>query len=262
MSGDRVRFDDPSAYVLRLVCLPMATITGDQVKVGHVEIPLREAAGWVRTYTDIKKNTTGSAPYAYPAYDHYQADEGNDPKRLTDADLLAPVLLNVTPKIRSFYDLQRIRGNLEDALNNPDLELPLAETSDSARIAEMVAPLYAVLDDPVTKPWRVRATLLSKILHRKRPQSLVLHDKWVRACYVGDGKPVPSVPSGQTRTWADYMTAVTAAIGHDIRTQPGAFAELDDATGTPGQLSHVRLLDILAWTSQGRSPGVATSSRA
>jgi hypothetical protein len=234
----------------------MTTITGDPVKVGHVEIPLSTAVDWVRSYTDIEKNTTRSAPYAYPAYDQYQADEGNDPQRLTDADLLAPVLLNVTPKIRSFYNLQRIRSNLQEALNNPDLERPLAETSDPARIAGMVAPLYAVLDDPATKPWRVRATLLSKILHRKRPQSLVLHDKWVRACYVGDGKPVPAA---KTRTWADYMTALTAAIGDDIRNQPGAFAELDDATGTPGQLSHVRLLDIIAWKSQGTSPGVATS---
>jgi hypothetical protein len=240
----------------------MTTITGDPVQVGHVEIPLSTAVDWVRSYTDIEKNTTGTAPYAYPAYDQYQANEGNDPHRLTDADLLAPVLLNVTPKIRSFYNLQQIRGNLEDALKNPDLERPLAEISDPARIAEMVAPLYAVLDDPKTKPWRVRATLLSKILHRKRPQSLVLHDKWVRACYVGDGKPVPSVPSGQTRTWAEHMTAVTAAIGHDIRTQPAAFAALDRATGTPGQLSRVRLLDILAWKSQGRNPPAATSSGA
>jgi hypothetical protein len=93
--------------------------------------------------------------------------------------------------------------------------------------------------------------MLSKILHRKAPQSLVLHDRWVWACYVGDSGPVPRA---RDRSWADYMTAVTTAIGEDIRTQSHAFAQLDAATGARGQLSYVRLLDILAWKSQGRTP--------
>jgi len=52
-------------------------------------------------------------------------------------------------------------------------------------------PLYAVLDGLAAKPWGVEGTTLSKVLHRKRPQSLVLHDRWVRACYVGGDGPVP-----------------------------------------------------------------------
>jgi hypothetical protein len=218
--------------------------------VGSVPIALATAVRWVREYTDVEKNATGKAPYAYPAYDHYES-ETNDPLRITDADLLAPVLLNVPPKIRTFYDLQRIRGILESGLANDDLARPLAEIEDPGRIAAMVKPLYAVIDDPKTKPWRVRATLLSKVLHRKRPQSLILHDKWVKACYVGDGKPVTPVKG---RTWADYIAAVTTAIGDDIRGQQPAFAQLDAATGTPGTISHVRLLDILAWRSQGNAP--------
>jgi hypothetical protein len=53
------------------------------------------------------------------------------------------------------------------------------------------------------------------------------------------------------RSWADDMVAITTAIGSDIRTQPEAFRLLDAATSSPGQLSPVRLLDILAWTSRG-----------
>lgn len=154
-------------------------------------------------------------------------------------------------KIRSYYDLQRIRPVLEAGLANDDLDLPLAEIEDADRVAAMVKPLYAVLDDPKRKPWNVNATTLSKVLHRKRPQCLVLHDKWVHACYVGTNGPVPRV---NDRTWADYMTAVTLAIGEDIRTQPEAFKLLDAATSSPGQLTHVRLLDILAWKSKGATP--------
>jgi hypothetical protein len=135
-------------------------------------------------------------------------------------------------------------------LANSDLNLPLAEIDDPERISAMVKPLYDILDDPLHKPSNVNATTLSKILHRKRPQSVVLHDRWVNACYVDAGGPV--MPSND-RSWADYMCAITAAIGNDIRRQPAVFEALDEATGSPGVLSSVRLLDIVAWTSKGAS---------
>jgi len=225
----------------------MTSNAGTYVTVGHVRIPLPIAEKWVCDYTNVEKNTSSDDPYAYPAYDQYE-QESNNPLQLADADLLAPALLNVPPKIRTYYDLQQIRGTLEKGLANEDLAKPLAAIDNPDRIAGIVRPLYGVLDDTETKPWGVGATLLSKVLHRKRPQSLVLHDKWVRACYVGDRKPVPLA---KLRSWADYMIAVTTAIGEDIRTQQEAFVKLDAATGTPGRVSHVRLLDILAWKSRG-----------
>lgn len=225
----------------------VASTTDECVRVGHVRIPITTAEAWIREYTDAERNMFARNPYAYPAYDDYER-ETNDPLRITDADLLAPALLNVTPTIRGFYGLQRIRKTLESALANKNLARPLADISDRAQIGEMVKPLYAVLDDDTLKPPGIRATTLSKVLHRKRPDSIVLHDKWVRACYVGDGRPVPRA---ERRSWADYMTAVTIAIGEDIRDQPAAFVQLSGATQSPGSLTHVRLLDILAWKSQG-----------
>src|SRR4051794_30371964 len=79
-------------------------------------------------------------------------------------------------KIRSFYGLQRIRGRLERALANDELARPLAEI-DEDRTEDLVSPLYAALDNPSEQPWNVLGTTLSKILHRKRPNSLVLHDR-------------------------------------------------------------------------------------
>ena len=221
----------------------------EQIRVGKVRVSLGTATAWVAQYTRAERAGSRS-PYSYPAYDLFEKDH-NERFRLSDADLLAPGLLNVPVKVRSYYGLLRIRPRLEQALANQDLEVPLAEIDSPARIAEMVKPLYAVLDDPDEKPWGVNGTTLSKVLHRKRPQSVVLHDRWVRACYVGKDAPVPK---DKSRSWADYMAALTWAIGDDLRAQAEQFKALDAATSCPGQLSQVRLLDIVAWTSKGKSP--------
>lgn len=245
------RLSDPRSTAVSTPTLKQVITSpeADEVRVGRVTIPLATAQRWISDYTN-PGNVTAAQPYAYPAYDRYEHNR-NDPRLLIDADLLAPTLLNVPLKIRSFYGLQRIRPQLEAGLANEDLGTPLEEIEDPARVAAMVAPLYAVLDDPETCPWNVQGTTLSKVLHRKRPESLVLHDRWVRACYLGEGAPVPRVKG---RSWAEYMVAVTLAIGHNIRTQRAVFERLDAATSCPGELTHVRLLDILAWKSQGAEP--------
>jgi hypothetical protein len=220
------------------------------IRVGHVQIPLEIAIKWVRAYTEEEKNLTSAEPYAFPAYDRYNALQ-DDPARVSDADLLAPALLNVGSSIRSFYGLQQIREQLEKALANEDLAKPLASIEDEGRITALVKPLYAVLDDPKIRPWGLRVTTLSKILHRKRPQFLVLHDTWVRSCYLGTEKPVVPVTG---RSPSDYMVAITRAIGEDIRKQEDHFMALNESSHCPGELSHVRLIDILAWMSKGNTP--------
>lgn len=214
------------------------------IRVGGLTIPFSKAEAWVTGYTSC--GPTGRTVFAYPAYDCYDA-ERSEPTQLTDADLLAPGLLNVPVKIRSYYDLQAVRSHLEGALANEDLALPLADIDGSDRVARMIEPLYSILDGP-RRPWNVGATTLSKILHRKRPESVVLHDRWVNACYVGEGRPIGR---DNDRLWSDYMVAITLAIQHDVRTQREKFAMLDKAAGGTG-LTHIRLLDIVAWSSKGQ----------
>lgn len=179
----------------------------DGIRVGAVSVPLATAERWVSEYTSLN-NASVANPYAYPAYDRYEG-ERNDPRVLTDADLLAPGLLNVPVKIRSYYDLQRVRSALEDGLANDDLCVPLAEVDDPTRVAAMVKPLYAILDDPQTRPWNVSATTLSKVLQRKRPESLVLHDKWVNACYVGGTTFRPRTPGRSCERTQGKSTALS-----------------------------------------------------
>jgi len=64
------------------------------VDVGRLRIPTGLAVTWLRDYLDGATNQRSSEPYAYPAYDLFDVED-NDPHRLKDADLLAPILLNV-----------------------------------------------------------------------------------------------------------------------------------------------------------------------
>ncbi len=213
--------------------------TGD-VRIGQVVVPLETASAWIRQYTNAARNVLSEHPYAFPAYDCYDGGT-TEPGRLTDGDLLAPALLNVPVNIRSFYGLQRVRAQLEEALSHPVLEKPLADVVDPDELRPAVRALYEALDDPTTRPWGVGGTTLSKVLHRKRPHSVVLHDRWVRACYVGDDAPVRRA---RGRSWADYMVLITHAVREDIASQAGVFRVLERAAGRPGLLSHARLLDI------------------
>jgi hypothetical protein len=78
-----------------------SSVRPGRIRIGGVSVPIGTALQWVTDYTNVE-NTTAPNPYAYPAYDHYDR-ERNDPRRLSDADLIAPGLLNVPVKIRSYY---------------------------------------------------------------------------------------------------------------------------------------------------------------
>ena len=139
-------------------------------------------------------------------------------------------------------------------MRHPVLEKPLADMEEPEELRRAVRALYEVLDDPTTRPWGVGGTTLSKVLHRKRPHSVVLHDRWVHACYVGDDAPSP--PCQPTHLELKYMVLITIAIREDIASQPEVFADLQAAAGEQANLSDARLLDILAWNSKGESPGL------
>lgn len=233
----------------------MANTSTDTITLGgHPAIPMRKATEWVEEYTNAKVSVVADEPFAFPAYDHYRADD-NLPSVLDDGDLLAPILLNVTISIRSYYALQQQRGRLQRALAADELANPLADLS-ARDIATHIGGLFAILDangttsdhDGESGPsllHGVSGTKLSKVLHRKRPQSVPLHDMWVRSCYVGgDGYPVPRT---KRRTWREYMTLISAAMASDLRAQRAQFEELQAASKASPPLSDLRLLDIIAW---------------
>jgi len=218
------------------------TVTTGHLRVGRATVAFGDALRWASAYLDAARNRNHPEPYAFPAYDQFDSED-NQPERLTDADLLAPVLLNVGISIRSFYALQALRPRLEKNLLDIG-DLALVEASD-LQLRSLVSPIYNVLDEPGIKPHGVEGTKLSKVVHRKRPNFLVLHDQWVRRCYLG----TDAVPRQDERSWADYMVLLSMAIRDDLITQEDAWRSLQSASASAGMpaVTLPRLLDIVAW---------------
>jgi hypothetical protein len=160
---------------------------------------------------------------------------------LIDADLLAPLLLNVRQlSVATFYRLQdetpRLQGLLDQL--SPDLSLVDATAGD----LELVGALFEGID--AGRLAGARATTLSKILHRKRPALIPLQDVQVRRCYQqGADAPLPVV-SG--RTWEEFTTELTRQIRKDLTGQYSAFEQLAGlASEVP--VTPLRAFDIVAW---------------
>lgn len=216
------------------------------IRIGRVRLSSDAAQQRVREYT-APERITSKSPFAYPAYD--ALDTGSEAHHLNDGDLLACTLLNVRVSASAFYRFQSMRPALEQALvSHPDA--PLIDLDEDS-VAAKTRALYAALDaDRSSYGARGQSgTTLSKILHRKHPESLPLHDKWVRKCYLG----TEAVPRVRRRSWADYMVLVTLAMKEDISRHRDEFAQLRAAVRGDVHLTDLRLLDILAWSSKGTS---------
>lgn len=218
-----------------------------EIRVGGVAVPMAVAIDWVRGYTDPQIRTS-SRPSAYPAYDTFEPDA--DPNLLSDGELIAHALLNVPFKLRAYYALQDMRPTLESALRDIPPMANLANMS-ALDVQTLTEAVYAPLDVPEFMRRHVPRTTLSKVLHRKRRQFLPLQDKNVRACYYGE---TGVITSDSSRSWAQGMAVFSAHVASDLATQSGLFAELDAATRVPGELTHLRLLDIVAWKANGKTP--------
>jgi hypothetical protein len=138
---------------------------------------------------------------------------------------------------------------LKDQLRHVSCDVDLG-TADDHDI-ETVAHLFGVLDD--VRVLGVRGTTLSKVLHRKRPRLIPLHDRHVRAAYV----PVP-VAAANRRSWTTYMTLMMEAMRSDLSKCPEVWAELSAIpSGSDGVLTHLRTLDIVAWSIGKRGPRIS-----
>lgn len=203
------------------------------LRIGSVVLDRGEALAYARRYL-----TDGSG-WAYPAYDAYDRDRACGP--LTDADLLAPVLLNVSRvRIKTYEALQAKRPELDEHLARIPLNLDLAAAGpgDLAVLGDM----FAVLDGPGV--WGARGTVLAKVLHRKRPGFVPLYDEQVRRAYQ-DG-PYPSVKRQRGRTWREFIVLYAGAVQADLRREANFWAEIAALAVDP-PITALRALDIVAW---------------
>ena len=175
---------------------------------------------------------------------------------LTDADLLAPVLLNVSQlRVATYYRLQDEVPRWQALLTKLDPSLGLVGATEEDR--RLVGALFEGID--AGRLAGARATTLSKILHRKRPALIPLQDVRIRRCYQqGADAPLSIVPG---RSWEAFTIALCEQIQHDLRDQQEEFEHLANlASALP--VTPLRAFDIIAWhlgQPQTTRPGASAS---
>jgi hypothetical protein len=220
------------------------TAGASELRIGGADVDREQARDKAQRYL------SGQGGYGYPAYDAFDAGAG--PWRLSDGDLLAPALLNVTVRVPAFYALAGAR---------PRLESWLAEVPTDARLADagpdelsLLGELFAIIDDGLPG---TRGTTLAKIMHRKRPAFVPLYDRYVWRCYVGV-PDAPVAPANQ-RTWREFLPLLATAMMEDLHREDAWLADVAKLASGTVPVTTLRTLDILAWQA-GRNYVVAGES--
>ena len=184
-------------------------------------------------YLDVRNG------YSYPSYDTL---ETNGSASLVDGDLLAPMLLGAHVDAGRFALLREMLPALEAVADLP--EVALQDADDDHVLC--VAGLFGILDEPRYAGKGIRGTIVSKVLHRKRPELVPLYDSRIFQAYTAPGV----IPRTTERAWQDFMALLCTQMRDDLQAEAAAFAALEqlaDNEGTP--LTQLRILDILVWRS-------------
>jgi hypothetical protein len=175
--------------------------------------------------------------YAYPAYDTLVT---NGSTELVDGDLLAPALMGVHLDRARFSLLRDMLPALEAVSDLPPVSL---QDADDDHVL-CVAGIFGMLDEPRYAGRGVRGTIVSKVLHRKRPDLVPLYDSRIFEAYTAPG----SIPRSTDRSWQQFMALLCRQMRADLHAEATAFAELEQLAadaGTP--VTQLRILDILVW---------------
>jgi hypothetical protein len=175
--------------------------------------------------------------YAYPSYDTLFT---NGSSELVDADLLAPVLMGVDVDRARFRLLRDMLPALEGVADLPPVSLQAADDDHVL----CVAGIFGMLDEPRYAGRGVRGTIVSKVLHRKRPDLVPLYDSRIFEAYTAPG----AIPRATDRSWQQFMALLCDQMRADLRAESDAFGELEKLAaeqGTP--VTQLRILDVLVW---------------
>ncbi len=182
-------------------------------------------------YLDVRNG------YAYPAYDTL---ETNGSAHLVDGDLLAPALIGAHVDAGRFALLREMLPALETVADLPEVSL---QDADEDHVM-CIAGLFGILDEPRYAGRGVRGTIVSKVLHRKRPELVPIYDSRIFEAYTAPGV----IPRATDRSWQAFMALLCTQMRDDLQAEAPAFAALEQlaaAEGTP--VTQLRILDILVW---------------
>ena len=175
--------------------------------------------------------------YAYPSYDTLVT---NGSSQLVDGDLLAPALMGVDLDRARFRLLRDMLPALEAVADLPPVAL---QDADDDHVL-CVAGIFGMLDEPRYAGRGVRGTIVSKVLHRKRPDLVPLYDSRIFEAYTAPG----AIPRATDRSWQQFMALLCMQMRADLRAEAAAFAELEKlAADQEAPVTQLRILDILVW---------------
>ena len=175
--------------------------------------------------------------FAWPAYDTLVT---NGSPTLVTGDLLAPTLLEAHVDSARFGVLAEMLPQLAGIGALPPRSLAEATDDDIAA----VAALFAVLDTDRYRRRGVRGTVLSKVLHRKRPDLVPLYDSRIDAGYRASGR----ITHDPHRSWVHTMDLLCHLMREDLQREAATFAELEKFAEDRGaHITPLRILDILVW---------------
>lgn len=182
-------------------------------------------------YVDVRNG------YSYPAYDLLVT---NGSPELVDGDLLAPTLMGVHIDAGRFSLLREMLPALEAVADLPAVSL---QDADDDHVL-CVAGLFGILDEPRYAGRGVRGTIVSKVLHRKRPDLVPIYDSRIFEAYTAPGVLARSTD----RSWQDFMSELCMQMREDLRAEADAFSELQQTAAEAGaHLTRLRILDVLVW---------------
>jgi hypothetical protein len=193
----------------------------------------------VEAFDHTRHYLTDGSGWGYPAYERYEASRALGP--LTDADLLTPPLLNVQHFDLGVYEsLQAVRPQLQESLERIR---PAASVFDAtADEREQVRRMFALIDRGGIPG--ARGTILSKVLHRKRPHLIPLWDGNVENVYQFGA--TPRIPPVKGRSWGEFFLLYSDAIRADIESDRAFFEDVAALAADP-PISLLRAVDIVAW---------------
>jgi hypothetical protein len=175
--------------------------------------------------------------YAYPAYDTLVT---NGSAELVDGDLLAPALMGVDLDRARFRLLREMLPALEGVADLPPVAL---QDADDDHVL-CVAGIFGMLDEPRYAGRGVRGTIVSKVLHRKRPDLVPLYDSRIFEAYTAPG----AIPRSTDRSWQQFMAMLCMQMRADLRAEAAAFVELERLAADAGApVTRLRILDVLVW---------------
>ena len=194
-------------------------------------LPIREAEALLADYLNP------SYGYAWPTYDTL---ETNGTSTLVTGDLLAPILLDAHVDAARFGILTEMLPQLAGVGELPPCGLADASDDDIGAVAALFAPL----DAEHYRRRGVRGTIVSKVLHRKRPDLVPLYDSRIDAGYRASGR----IPHDPHRSWVHFMDLLCRLMREDLQTEAPGFAGLVKFAQERGaHLTPLRILDILVW---------------